>query len=207
MVDEEIGRVLGAMDELGLTDNTVVVFTSDHGDMDSEHRLVFKGPFMYEQMVRVPLIIRAPGVSPRVVDDFAVLTDILPTLCDIADADAGTPDGYSLRPYLEGKAPPAPRKFVVSEYYSKQEWVNPIRMLRTKDFKYTRYIAHGEELYDLKSDPHELTNLAGHPEFDAKKAELRGLLDEWMRANGDDKFDTYWPTNRDNSRWTPEEKA
>ena len=92
------------------------------------------------------------------------------------------------------------RDFVVSEYYGKQKWVNPIRMYRTREWKYNRYLVHGEELYDLKNDPDEMVNLAANASHQARKEELSAALDRWMAKNGDTDFATYWPTNRDGTR-------
>ena len=81
-------------------------------------------------------------------------------------------DGVSLKPVLTGARGQVARPFVIGQYYSKQQWVNPIRTLRTGEFKLSKYIDHGEELYDLKNDPHELDNLAGDPGYEKTQREL-----------------------------------
>jgi arylsulfatase len=200
LVDSQFGRLAARLKALGLYENTLILFTSDHGDMDTHHRLVFKGPFMYEHMVRVPFIVRLPekygGRTGATSNAFTVHTDIVPTLCDFAGADAGAPDGRSLAPLLRGKTEDAARDSVVSQYYNKQKWVNPIRMLRTRDFKYNRYIRYGEELYDLKNDPHELQNLARDPGYEDVRKTLAAELDSWMREHGDTAFGNCLPTDR-----------
>jgi arylsulfatase A-like enzyme len=201
LVDAEFGRLLDGLDRHGLRDNTLVVFTSDHGDMDTNHNLVFKGPFMYEHLVRVPLIVRAPGVHGGVKrDEFALGVDLPATLCDFAGADAGACDGHSLRPALEGGMLPA-RDFVVGQYYGKQEWVTPIRMIRTREWKYNRYLGHGDEFYDLTNDPLERHNLADDPGYRGPRDELRAALDAWMKQHGDTEFERFWPTRLDGSRF------
>lgn len=204
--DAEVGKVLGLLDELKLTDNTVVFLTSDHGDMDACHKLIFKGPFMYEQMVHVPLIVRVPksfgGGTPQRVAELVTLADLTPTMLSYAGATGSLPecDGRSLQPWLEppgyrkGSLPPA-RDYIISEYYSKQRWVNPIRMIRTQRYKYNLYARYGEELYDLTDDPHELKNLAGDPAHAGAQRELRAILDGWMMAQ-QDPFPTLRPTDR-----------
>lgn len=203
LVDAEIGQILRKLAETGLDRNTIVVFCADHGDMDTYHGLVFKGPFMYENLVRVPLIVRVPeafgGARGVRTDTLVSLLDVLPTLCDFAGAEYGGVDGVSLRGFLTRTSPPPAREFVVGEYFGKQRWINPIRMLRTRRFKYTRYLHYGEELYDLETDPDEMVNLANDPAHGDTKRALADALDRWMRENGDTEFNTYWPTDRDGS--------
>ena len=201
MVDHEFGQVFSALEQYGFADSTCSFFTSDHGDMDTHHRLIFKGPFMYEHMVRVPFVARLPksmggrqGV--RVPDYDVVLTDVVPTLRDLAGLDQQPSHGHSLRNAIAGTAPAgSARQFVVSEYYGKQKWVNPIRMLRTHDFKYNRYIEHGEELYDLKNDPDELVNLADDSGYISRKLELQTALRDWMNVINDP-FDSFTSNDR-----------
>jgi len=203
LYDAEVGKVLAALKAAGQWDNTLIVATSDHGDMDTAHKLIFKGPFLYEHMVRVPLIIRVPaalgGPKARRIRQDTVNVDLVPTLLDFAGAPPVTCQGSSLKPALTASGPMPRRDFVVSEYYSKQRWVNPIRMLRTDQYKYNRYILHGEELYDLKNDPHELVNLAGSPKYAKVQKELSAALDKWIRDNNDP-FAAEWPTDRQGRR-------
>jgi len=174
----------------GLWDNTVIIVTSDHGDMDTNHKLIYKGPFMYEHMVRIPLMIRVPArfgsaKARRITDMDVVNVDIAPTIRDICDLSPVTCDGISLTPTLTGSKGQGTRDFVIGQYYSKQRWVNPIRMIRTHAFKFNRYIRHGDELYDLKDDPHELKNLANDRKFADVKSELSRKLDRWIEENDD----------------------
>jgi len=199
LYDRHAGKVLAALKENGLWENTVVFAVSDHGDMDAHHRLIFKGPFMYEHMVRVPCVIRIPeafgGVNGRVGNFHTVNADLAPTLLDLAGVDPPAADGRSLKPLLTGGETPR-RDYVIGQYYSKQKWVNPIRMLRTSEFKYNRYILHGEELYDLRNDPEELVNLASDPGYRKTKQELAAELDEWIEDN-DDPFYSLSATDRE----------
>ena len=101
-----------------------------------------------------------------------------------------------MRPALTGVGNEPERDYVVAQYYSKQRWVNPIRMIRTRRYKYNLYRMHGEELYDLEKDPFELHNLARSPAHDAIKKRLRERLEQWMRDNGDS-FVSLAPTDRE----------
>ena len=190
LYDDQVGRVLAAIKESGQWENTIVIIGSDHGDMDTNHRLIFKGPFMYEHMVRVPLMVRVPktfggGLRGRIADYDTVNVDLVPTIREFAGLAPIRTDGISLKPVLLGEKNPPQRDYVIGQYHSKQQWVNPIRMIRTARFKYNRYIDHGDELYDLVDDPEEIVNLADDPGRARIKQELVGELNQWIRENDD----------------------
>jgi len=202
-VDAQIGRILDALRARKLERETIAVFTSDHGDLGGAHGLPFKGPCMYRELVEVPLAICWPGVikSGRVNSALVSNVDLLPTLCDLTDVAA--PEGIqgtSLRPLLAGEKPRRWREFVVAEYYSKQKWANPIRMLQTERWKYVRYRRWGDELYDLERDPNEMNNLAHQLPASGEVRQMRdrmcGQLDRWM-SQTQDNFDRLDPTTRD----------
>ena len=184
MVDEQIGIVLDALRGAGLEDNTLIVFTSDHGDMDSAHKLEHKS-ILYEEAVHIPFVMSFPGRIPkRAVDNTHLVSnglDLLPTLCDYAgiEAPAGLP-GRSVRPLAEGKAVAQWRDFIVSESEAG-------RMLRTDRFKYCLYDsgAHQEQLTDLKDDPGEMKNLAEMPAFQNVLEQHRQRLKSWVEKTGD----------------------
>lgn len=200
LADDEIGKVLEKMTEQWLMNDTILVFTSDHGDMDTNHRLIYKGPFMYEHMIRVPLIFRIPKKLSSLkagtqLNFNTVNNDLVPTLMDFATGIVPETDGMSLRPLLSGESQ-LTREFVISQYYSKQQWVNPIRCLRTDQYKYVRYAVHGEELYDLRKDLDELTNQIDNPEYATIKQELSDKLERWMDEHNDP-FEFFGPTDRE----------
>ncbi|MHC4354240.1 MAG: sulfatase/phosphatase domain-containing protein [Planctomycetota bacterium] len=124
-----------------------------------------------------------------------VNVDIAPTIRELCGLSSVRCDGISLAPALTASRPQKLRDFVIGQYYSKQKWVNPIRMIRTHSFKYSRYIRHGEELYDLKNDPHEVKNLAYNPKYANVKAALSRKLDKWIKEN-DDPFYSLQTTTR-----------
>jgi choline-sulfatase/glucosamine-6-phosphate deaminase len=201
-VDRQVGRILDALRARGLERETIVVFTSDHGDLASAHGMPFKGPAMYRELVEIPLAIRWPGEIPtgQTSDALVSNVDLLPTLCDLAGVTAPEGlEGLSLRPLLAGRRPQSWRRFAVVEYHSKQRWANPIRMIQTKDWKYVTYARWGEELYDLEHDPDEIQNLAGEmadrDDFRGVRDRLSALLDDWMRKTGDN-FADLQPTDR-----------
>jgi arylsulfatase A-like enzyme len=193
LYDDHVGRIIGKLKELGLYENTIIVNTSDHGDMDTFHRLVFKGPFMYEHMMRIPMSIRVPGVKAAQSSYQWVNVDTTPTLLELAGAKPFPCDGQSVVPILTDKGKQPQRDYVIGQYYGKQTWVNPIRTIRTRRWKYNLYTEWGEELYDLKQDPEEITNLAEDPKHEKTKQRLRRKLDQWIQEN-DDPFYSFTTT-------------
>ncbi len=184
MVDEQIAVVLDALRDAGLESNTLIVFTSDHGDLDAAHKLEHKS-ILYEEAVRIPFIMSLPGAIPKgIIDNGHFVSnglDLLPTLCDYAgiDVPAGRA-GQSVRPLAEGKAVEGWRDFVISE-------TECGRMVRTDRFKYCLYNsgAHREQLTDLKDDPGEMKNLAEVPAFKSTLEQHHRLLKGWVEKTGD----------------------
>jgi arylsulfatase A-like enzyme len=209
-VDAQIERLIDELNCSGFGPNTFIIFTADHGDMACEHGIALKGPFMYDGVAKVPLIICPPmfGMSgmtacdpqwkdyqPREEDAVVSLIDIVPTILDIA---GGEPDpelsGRSLVPALHGKIDDA--EMAVCEWIQWGTYISPIRMVRSKNWKYVNYIGIGEELYDMDNDPHEITNRATDPDCAAVLEEHRALLKKHCEQN-DDPFFSMSPTPRE----------
>jgi arylsulfatase A-like enzyme len=177
LVDKHMGRVLAALDELGMRDNTIVVFTADHGNMLGERNRMFKG-VMYESSARVPLLLRAPGRLPAGKVSDAVLdnTTVMPTLLDLAGlpVPAGV-QAKSLAPLMrgEGPAPEAAYSYLAD------------KMVRQGDWKIIRPLGRSRsgvpELYNVTRDPDEQTNLYGKPEAAAAQAKLTTLMEAWEK--------------------------
>jgi len=177
-VDAMLGRVLGAVEELGLAESTCVIFTSDHGELAGEHRQFYKSN-LYEPSVRVPLIVRGPGLRAGAsVEGPVSLVDVYPTLMDVA----GLPrpdglDGESLMPALAG-ADGSRRDWAFSEYHDSSMNTGSF-MLRRGDWKYIVYVGFPAQLFDLDEDPWEVRDLAGsRPDVvAAMDAALREVVD------------------------------
>ncbi|MHC4593450.1 MAG: sulfatase family protein [Planctomycetota bacterium] len=183
-VDSHIGAILDGLKKAGLAENTVVVFTSDHGNMDASHRLASKNLF-YEESVGVPLILKYKGsISAGRTDRTHLVStglDILPTICDYAGAKI--PEhllGKSLRPLAEGKRVDNWRSYVASEnHYT--------RMIRSQRYKYCAFDEANskESLVDMENDPGEMRNLVDDPKFQTVLAEHRRLLADWSKISDD----------------------
>jgi len=175
-VDAEIGRVLQALEDTGHLDDTLVVFTADHGEGRARHQQVLKNK-LYEEALKVPLIFSWPGRIPEDVRDTTSLVsglDIVPTLCDFIGVKAPADmRGRSLRPVLESRAATG-AEFVAAE-------VRVIgRMVRTPDFK---YIAFEDDpvvqLFDMKNDAGETKNLFEDSQYAGVLEDHRRLLERW----------------------------
>ena len=174
-VDAQVGKLLDALDRLGLADRTIVVFWSDHGYLVGEHGLWMKQS-LFEESARVPLIIAAPGmaggrVSPRTVE----LVDLYPTLADLAGLEPpGNLQGKSLKPLLAEPSAAWDRPAFTQVYRGDF----PGHSVRTARWRYTEWDGgrKGIELYDHDADPHEYRNLAAVPEFAAVAGEMRALV-------------------------------
>jgi len=188
--DANLGNIFDKLKREGLWDDTIIIVTSDHGDMDTNHRMIFKGPCMYEHLIRIPLLIRVPekfgGFETLQTNKaLTVNVDLTPTIADFCNIEIPKTDGISLKPLLTDKRDLQVRNYVIGQYYGKQKWVSPIRMIRTKNFKYNKYLTGEEELYDLINDTEELNNLAMEPKYFNRKTELSTMLDKWIDENND----------------------
>ncbi len=219
-VDENIGRVLNRLEELGLAENTIVVFTSDHGEFCFEHGMCKKDLVLLDALLRVPFLVRWPGrLEPRAVSETLVEeVDVLPTLLDwMGLAVPEGVQGRSLVPYLRGEVgshreevhaeicppwltnPYADYETFMAEWEEHHEepehllgWSAPFnvpgdftKMIRDERYKYVWYVTGEEELYDLEADPEEWHNLAGEPEHEELRREMKMRLLEWNALTED----------------------
>ncbi len=191
MADDCVGRLLDALERSDAADNTLIVFMSDHGDGMGSHNLVAKSHFFYDETTRVPFVLAGPGISTgRHINSLTGLCDLLPTLCEYAGLDY--PDnlyGRSLLPLLKNdKEPDDWRSNIVSQWYSMEgHSVQPGRMIRTRDYKYTHFIEdNGEELYDMVNDPGETRNLVHDPRYEDALISMRQLFSDYLAETGDD---------------------
>ena len=178
-MDEQIGRILAALDETGQADNTVVIFASDHGLAVGSHGLRGKQN-MYEHTVGVPLIVRGPGIPQGARREAQVyLRDLFPTACQLAGIEIPpTVQGKSLVPVLTGRQKSV-RPHVICYFRDKQ------RMIRTDRWKLIHYPHINRwQLFDLSRDPFEINDLSANAEYANVLVELRSKLERGLRAIG-----------------------
>jgi choline-sulfatase len=192
----DLGELLHQFRTGGFYNSSWIIFTTDHGDMAGEHNLPFKGSYMYEGVVRVPLIIVPPmtrflgqdrgnrfghDIKPGRRDALCSLIDLLPTICELGQTPipANLP-GKSLLPWIRGERSDDVHNTVFAE------WHQPaIRMARSRTHKLVNYGVSGSELYDLQADPHETNNRAGDPHLAQVQADLTQRLEQHIQTTND----------------------
>ncbi len=209
-LDELVAALVATLEETGALDRTLLVFTSDNGLLAGQHRLPGGKQVPYDEAIRVPLLLRGPGVpAGRVVDPIALNVDLAPTIAELAGAEIPDfVDGRSLLPLLSSAPPPAWRQGFLVELFGVVRARNqpapdpaeadddgpavpPYRALRTADALYVEYETGERELYDLRADPHQLDNLAPAADsaalapFSARLADLAECATDACRAAED----------------------
>lgn len=186
LIDEQIGRVVEALKEKGLYQETVLFFTADHGGFVGSHKMQDKGPAMYDDIYQIPLIISSPEAEKNIeTDQFVSLIDLTATFLEIAGAEVPSEyDGRSLLPLLRGENPADWRQQIFAEFHGHQ-FPYPQRMIRTKDYKLVVNPPDTDVFYDLKNDPNEMKNEINNPEYEEIRKELYQRLFDYLKENGD----------------------
>ena len=196
--DKQIGRVLYALEKSGLQDNTIIIFTSDHGDMQGAHGLVWKNVLL-EECQRVPFIFAGPGIKQNIVDKTTLVCnglDLLPTVCDLAGIDIPKGlKGISLKPYLTGEGTKPEREYLITECFNAFQ-------ITDGRYKYTIYElpGHPETLTDILINPDETINYANDAEYKKikeyyKKELMADLTNRGLAPLAEDRQIEYvWPT-------------
>ncbi len=181
-VDELVGRVLNQLDALGLRASTYICFTSDHGEELWEHGNWGHGHSVFQELLRVPLIIAGPGIQPQRITEPATALDLIPTLAELTgEPPLAEWKGTSFAEALRGQAPYAPPPAIFAQGTSNRTYPNPLRTIISGDWKLIQKAGTQETaLFDLRKDPHETTNLSGrHPE---RVQELLQRLETWLAS-------------------------
>jgi arylsulfatase A-like enzyme len=188
LVSDQIARVLDALDELGLAEDTLVVHTTDHGDFAGAHRQFNKGPLMYEDTYHIPMHVRWPGhvEAGSVNRQMARLQDLAPTIREAAGLKPhDTPSSRSLVPLLEGRTLDDWPQSLFAEYHGDEFGFFSQRMVATQRYKFIYNAYEVDELYDLAEDPHELHNLIDHPAYRERLEHLQDEMLHWMELTED----------------------
>jgi arylsulfatase A-like enzyme len=195
-IDDRVGAILQTLRETGQYDNTIIVFTADHGEMLFDHGLLRKPSIHYDATLRVPMLIRVPGVAPRRVDSLVELTDLHPTLLGLA--------GLRINPGSQGidwsNAIHQNQAIGRPEIYSEMCDLSPmvfgephgpymaVRTLRSEQWKLNLYPSAGSQygqLFDLKNDPAETRNLYAQPDYAAVRFEMTWQLIQRLSRDAD----------------------
>ncbi len=189
-VDEQIGKILEALEKRGWLEQTLIVFTSDHGDMTGDH-LLWRKSYPYEASARIPMSLHWPeglvtAKRGQVLSQPVELRDILPTFLDAAGAPSKVKlDGESLLSVLRGGKPKW-RDYIDLEHGVCYSPENNWTAFTDGRMKYIHHAFHGEkQLFDLKNDPGELNDLAGDPKFEAPLRQWRQRMVEHLSIRGE----------------------
>ena len=184
LADDASGRILDTLARSGHDENTVIVFTADHGDHLGQHDMYQKME-MYEQAIHIPLVVRTPGGKPGTFDAPVSHLDVMPTLLEILDIDAPVGlDGVSLVPSLHAGTPPVERS-VFGMYAGNRAPGHHRRALISRKWKYVYDPEDVAELYDLENDPLETRNLAGETTYAETLRALHAECRAWHESHDD----------------------
>ena len=197
-IDQNIGRLMATLDELGLASKTIVVFTSSQGFSTGENGLWGSGPVFWDTFIHCPLVIRparmgpsasapatAPGLPLRIAQA-VTLVDVAPTLMELAGLPVPlTMQGRSLCPMLDGKPDRDRPEECFVEYESQNNQQFPARVILAGQYKLVDYLQGADQFFDHKRDPNEQRNIAEEPAYAAVVKVLRARLDTWRRRTRD----------------------
>tara|TARA_Y100000588_G_scaffold286074_1_gene303878 strand:- start:2222 stop:3604 length:1383 start_codon:yes stop_codon:yes gene_type:complete len=186
LIDTCVGRVIQAITDCGIEDETIFVFSTDHGDATGSHKHFEKSGTMYDEVFRIPLLVRVPGQSAGTVSSFTRLLDLMPTFVEWGGGSVPDEvDGRSLVPLLKGEDPSDWPDSVYCESHGEVWGYHSQRMVRTDRWKYVYTPNDTDELYDLESDPGEMVNRIADSGCADVLTEMKGRLLGWNDATGD----------------------
>lgn len=186
-IDDSIGLLLAALEASGSLEDTVILYTSDHGDTCGSRGMLDKHYILYDDVVKVPLILAAPGICPGKTPDALVSVglDLAPTVDELFGVHSPEAQGRSLLPLLQGVCPEDWRTAVTASSNGQQFGFFNQRMLRTHRYKYIWNMTDLDEFYDLAADPDEKVNRINAPEEQERIAEMRRQLYASLKEQGD----------------------
>lgn len=206
MVDDNVGKLMNCLDRCGLWDNTLVIFTSDHGDFATRYGILGKSWCMTDDLLRLPLLVHHPesrypasgdGAVPRRCDELVQSLDLTATMLEWADIEVPTRmHGHSIMPLLSDSPQPIREHVFAYDQHQYSQDLLYSSMVRSPDWKYVRSTDCTAQLYDLRCDPLETRNVVNDPANARVVDELREALTEWhLRCSGgffDEKEAVFW---------------
>lgn len=190
-IDQEIGKILKALEERGQLENSIIVFTSDHGEYLGDRGLLFKGPFMYDNVIKIPLFFYSKEILPRFIDGIIENVDIVPTILDLLGLNIPRPiQGISFKDVLLGKKEDLKEAAIITYDASDRDVF--IKCYRSREYKLVVYVdeEYGE-LYNLKEDPYESKNLFFDEKYKDIKLELLHKFTKRIIKDSDHKNERY----------------
>ena len=187
LIDDQVGRIVNHLAQRGILEDTIIIFTADHGDCLGAHKLIEKGEFMYDEIYRIPLVVAHPACQQpgSANDDFVYLHDLTSTFIDIAGVEQPAHlDGQSCLPAMLGDHTPNGRDEIYAVFH-RHFTVAEQRMVRTRTHQFTFNSADQGELYDLVADPYQLHNVYGQPEYESVRQDLMARMGAYMENLGD----------------------
>lgn len=185
MIDDMVGIIVKKLEEKGMLEDTVIVYTADHGDCLGAHKLIEKGPFMYDEIYRVPMVVYGLGTEDN--DSLIYLHELMPTFLEIGDGKVNqgiSLDGQSLLPLFYGSSQSNGRNELYGEFHN-HFYVGRQRMVRTKDYAFVFNENEKGEFYDMRKDPYQITNEMENPEYSQELAVLKEKLHHHLMESGD----------------------
>ncbi len=183
MIDDMVGMIVDKLKREGLYDDTVIIYSTDHGDCLGAHKMIEKGSFAFDEIYHVPMVVKGAGTKDN--GSFVTLQDLMPTILDIAGAKPPRPvDGNSIWPLMTGELDDNGRTEVYGEFHS-HFYISRQRMIRDHNYQLTFNENERGELYDLKKDPYQLHNVCYDPAYQQVKKEYLDKMAVYMRETKD----------------------
>lgn len=177
MIDDMVGMIVQKLKDIGEFENTIIVYSADHGDCLGAHKLIEKGAFTFDEIYRIPMIVHGAGNQDN--DSFVYLQELMPTALEIAGVKPKAPvDGESLLPLMNGKSSNG-REEIYGEFHS-HFYICRQRMVRNRRYQFTFNESERGELYDFEKDPYQLKNVCYDAEYAQVKQEMMDLMGDYM---------------------------
>ena len=183
MIDDMVGLIVDKLKKLGIYDDTIIIYGADHGDCLGAHKLIEKGAFTFDEIYRIPMIVK--GLGDKDNDSFVYLQEIMPTLLEIAGTKPPKAvDGESLLPLMNGTKESNNRTEIFGEFHN-HFYVSRQRMVRDNKYQFTFNENEKGELYDFTNDPYQLNNLCYNERYKDIKSEYMEKLSHHLKASND----------------------